>query len=443
MAALAALKGWTSQQKHVVSASYLGWTLDAFDFFLMVFVIKDVAHEFGAEREAVALAITLTLAFRALGAFVFGRLADRFGRRPVLMFDVALYSVLGFATAFAPNLIAFLVIRALFGIAMGGEWGIGASLTMESVKPEARGFVSGLLQSGYPTGYLLASIVYALFYAQIGWRGLFMIGIIPALLILYIRKNVPESPGWKRDVASSTLGAPELAVAALYLVSIGSWVFLPAGPLRYAVLALPVLGVLYGFRKHWMLALYAVLLMTAFNFFSHGTQDIYPTFLQVQHKFDPHTVGAIAVIYNIGAILGGLLFGSLSQSFGRRRTMICAALLALPAIWLWAYSETAAMLALGAFFVQVFVQGAWGVVPAHLNELSPPESRGTFPGTVYQLGNFIASSNAVLQTKIAASQHGNYSVALASVAVAAACAIALLAAIGREARHADLQAAAT
>src|ERR1700759_814773 len=203
-----ALKGWTSAQKHVVAASYLGWTLDAFDFFLMVFVIKDVAHSFGAGKDDIAWALTLTLALRPVGAFIFGRLADRFGRRPVLMADVALYSVLGFATAFSPNLIFFLVVRALFGIAMGGEWGTGASLTMETVKPEARGFVSGLLQSGYPTGYLLASIVYRNFYEPLGsltgmapWRSLFLVGVIPALLILYIRRNVPESPGWSVEHA--------------------------------------------------------------------------------------------------------------------------------------------------------------------------------------------------------------------------------------------------
>jgi len=392
------LKGWTSQQKHTVAASYLGWTLDAFDFFLMVFVIKDVAKEFGVDREAVALAITLTLAFRAFGAFIFGRLADRFGRRPILMLDVALYSVLGFSTAFAPNLTAFLIIRALFGIAMGGEWGIGASLTMETVKPEARGFVSGLLQSGYPSGYLLASIVYGLAYTSIGWRGLFMVSLVPALLVFYIRSGVAESPAWKPEHAKTGT----------------------------------VMNVL---RRDWKIALYAILLMTAFNFFSHGTQDLYPTFLQVQHKFTPHVVGMIAVTYNIGAMLGGLTFGFLSQSLGRRRTIIVAALLALPMVYLWAFSETAVMLAVGAFLVQFFVQGAWGVIPAHLNELSPADARGTFPGTVYQLGNFIASSNAVLQTRIAESNGGNYSIALASVAVAAALAIVVLTLMGREARH--------
>ncbi|HEY2885417.1 MAG TPA: MFS transporter [Rhizomicrobium sp.] len=396
-----ALKGWSSAQKHVVAASYLGWTLDAFDFFLLVFVIKDVAGEFGTAVSSIALAVTLTLALRPVGAFIFGRLADRFGRRPILMLDVALYSVLGFATAFAPNLTAFLIIRALFGVAMGGEWGIGASLTMETVKPEARGMVSGLLQSGYPSGYLIASVAFALLYPHIGWRGMFMIGILPALLILYIRRSVPESPGWNRERTS----------------------------------AATILNVL---ARHWQLALYAILLMTAFNFFSHGTQDLYPTFLQKQHHFAPATVGTIAVLYNIGAILGGLSFGAFSQSFGRRRTMMLCALFALPAIWLWAFSQTALLLAVGAFLVQFFVQGAWGVVPAHLNELSPPEARGTFPGTVYQLGNFIASYNAVLQAKIAESHGNNYSLALSGVAIAAALAVMVLAFLGREAREIDM-----
>jgi SHS family lactate transporter-like MFS transporter len=398
-----AFKGWTSAQKHVVLASYLGWTLDAFDFFLMVFVIKDVAHEFGAGKSDIAWATVLTLALRPLGAFLFGRLADRFGRRPVLMADVALYSMLGFATAFSPNLIFFLVVRALFGVAMGGEWGTGASLTMETVKPEARGLVSGLLQSGYPTGYLLASIVYRNFYSVLHWRGMFMVGIIPALLILYIRRHVPESPGWSTQHAKT--------------------------------------GTVFNVMKtHWKLALYAVVLMTAFNFFSHGTQDAYPTFLQVQHHFDVQTTGNIAIIYNIGAILGGWIFGLWSQSFGRRRTIIVASLLAIPVAYLWAYAETAALLALGAFLMQFFVQGAWGVIPAHLNELSPADARGTFPGTVYQLGNFIASYNLVLQTKIAAQHNENYSLALFGVAVAAAVVIVVLTALGREAKDVNLNA---
>src|SRR3954467_13055535 len=375
----------------------------------MVFVIKDVAAAFDVEKSTVAWATTLTLAFRPVGAFVLGRLADRFGRRPVLMADVALYSLLGFLTAFSPSLITFLIIRAVFGVAMGGEWGIGASLTMESIKPEARGIVSGLLQSGYPTGYLLASVVYRNFYEPLGaltglapWRSLFLVGIVPALLILYIRRHVPESPGWSTEHARTGT----------------------------------VLNVL---RRHWQLAIYAIVLLTAFNFFSHGTQDAYPTFLQVQHHFDVHTTGNIAIVYNIGAILGGLTFGFFSQSFGRRRAIVVAALFAIPVTYLWAFSQTAAMLAFGAFLMQFFVQGAWGVIPAHLNELSPPDARGTFPGTVYQLGNFIASYNLVLQTQIAARMQEYYSFALACVAIAAALSIAVLTALGREARHVDMR----
>ncbi|MFO1465899.1 MAG: MFS transporter [Steroidobacteraceae bacterium] len=391
-----ALRGWTSTQKNVVLASYLGWTLDAFDFFLLVFVLKDIAAEFAVGRKTVAAAITLTLAFRPLGALLFGRLADRFGRKPVLMLDVALYSFLGFTTAFAPDLWTFLVIRALFGIAMGGEWGIGASLTMESVRPDARGVVSGLLQSGYPTGYLLASATYALLFPLVGWRGLFMVGALPALLVIYIRRSVPESPAWNRDTAS-----------------------------RSRIFSL--------LRSHWKIALYTTLLMTAFNFFSHGTQDIYPTFLQVHHGFDARQTGTIAVIYNLGAILGGWVFGAWSQTLGRRRTIVVAAILSLPAAYLWAYSGTMAALATGAFLMQACVQGAWGVIPAHLNEISPPEARATFPGTIYQLGNLIASSNAVLQIALA-ERNGDYPFALVSIAVTAAISIATLAALGHEAR---------
>ena len=398
---LQALQGWSPVQKKVVVASFLGWMLDAFDFFLLVFVLTDVAKEFGVGRESVALAITLTLALRPLGAFVFGRLADRFGRRPILMFDVGLYSILGFATAFAPNLIVFLVLRALFGVAMGGEWGIGASLTMETVKPESRGLVSGILQSGYPTGYLIASVVYAELYDVIGWRGMFMLSLVPAVLVLYIRRHVPESPGWTPARARSK----------------------------------PVLATL---REHWKLAVYAILLMTAFNFFSHGTQDLYPTFLRVQHGFDAHTAGTIAIIYNIGAILGGWTFGIWSQRFGRRRTIVIAALLSIPVTYLWAFSTTFTMLAIGAFLIQFFVQGAWGVIPVHLNELSPANVRATFPGTVYQLGNLIASSNAVIQTSIAARHGDNYASALAGVAVVAAVVIAILTSIGREARDVQM-----
>src|SRR5450756_1726592 len=193
--------GWSSTQRKVVLACYLGWTLDAFDFFLLVFVLKDIAAEFHTEIGNVTIAILLTLAMRPIGAFLFGCAADRYGRRPTLMVDVVLYSLLEFASGFAPTLTVLIVLRALYGIAMGGEWGVGASLTMETIPLHARGFVSGLLQSGYPTGYFIASIVYGALFPIIGWRGMFMVGVIPALLVLYIRRNVPESPSWSKESA--------------------------------------------------------------------------------------------------------------------------------------------------------------------------------------------------------------------------------------------------
>jgi SHS family lactate transporter-like MFS transporter len=393
---IAALSGWTREQKHVVAASFLGWALDAFDFFLLVFVLKDIAQDFNTKITDVTFAIFLTLAMRPVGAFLFGRAADRWGRRPTLMVDVLLYSIIEFASGFSPNLTILLVLRALYGVAMGGEWGVGASLTMESIPPHARGFVSGLLQSGYPAGCFLASIVYGLLFPIIGWRGMFMVGVIPALVVLYIRRSVPESPSWTPTRAQSN--------------------------------TLTIL------KSHWRLGIYAIVLMTAFNFFSHGTQDLYPTFLQVEHGLAPRDVGLIAVVYNTGAILGGILFGSLSERFGRRRVIVAAALLSLPVLPLWAFSTNPVWLAVGAFLMQVTVQGAWGVIPAHLNELSPDEVRGTFPGFVYQLGNLIASVNATLQAGIATRYGGNYGIALALVAGTVAVMIAILTALGVEAK---------
>jgi len=394
---IAGFTEWTREQRSVVIASFLGWTLDAFDFFLLVFVLKDIAQEFNTAISEVTFAILLTLVMRPIDAFLFGRAADRWGRRPTLMVDVLLYSFIEFASGFSPSLTVLLVLRALYGVAMGGEWGVGASLTMESIPPHARGFVSGLLQSGYPTGYFLASIVYGLLFPTIGWRGMFMVGVLPALLVLYIRRRVPESPGWDRAAA-----ARSSTVSIL--------------------------------RSHWRLGIYAVVLMAAFNFFSHGTQDLYPTFLQVQHALSPHAVGTIAAIYNVGAILGGILCGSLSERIGRRRMIVIAALFSLPVLPLWAFAASPVLLAMGAFLMQVMVQGAWGVIPAHLNELSPDEARGTFPGLVYQLGNLLASANATIQAGIAMHFGGNYGVALALVAGSVAIIIAVLTSLGVEAK---------
>ncbi|MEO8722094.1 MAG: MFS transporter [Sphingobium sp.] len=377
-----------------VTASLLGWTLDAFDFFLMVFMLKAIAVEFGTDVKSVALGVTLTLAARPFGALFFGWLAEKYGRRPILMIDILLFSVFEFASAFAPSLTALIILRTLFGFAMGGEWGLGASLVMETVPPKVRGIVSGLLQEGYAAGFLLASIAYYFLFDSIGWRGMFMVGLAPALLVILIRLGVRESPVFERRRHE-------------------------ARPNPFAELA-----------RHWKTALYIILLMTAFTFFSHGTQDLYPTFLQSAHQFDTHTTGIIVAIMNVGAITGGIFFGAVSEHIGRRKAIIIAALIALPMIPLWAFSHTAVMLAIGAFMMQVAVQGAWGIVPVHLNELSPAAARSMFPGFAYQAGNFIASINAPLQAGIA-EQHG-YPFAMALIAGIAALVIAVWAGIGPE-----------
>ena len=393
---------WTKEQKNVTIAAYLGWTLDAFDFFLMVFVFKDIANEFHVKIPDVSIAVVLTLAMRPLGALIFGRLADKFGRRPTLMANILLYSILELASGFAPTLGALLVLRALFGVAMGGEWGVGSSLVMESIPAKSRGWVSGLLQAGYPSGYLLASVVFGLFYQYIGWRGMFMVGVLPALLVLYVRRNVSESPAW-------------------------------------AIMAKrPRPGLLKTLGANLKLSAYAIVLMTAFNFFSHGTQDIYPTFLREQHHFDPHTVSLIAITLNIGAIIGGLSFGAISERIGRRKAILIAALIALPVLPLWAFSSGAVALALGAFLMQISVQGAWGVIPVHLNEISPDSIRATFPGLVYQLGNLFAAVNLYLQSRIAAANGDNYGLSLALVAGVVSLVIAGLIMFSPEKRGIDM-----
>ncbi len=399
---LSPLRELTPDQRNAFVAAYLGWTLDAFDFFILVFVLKDVARDFHVTVKTVSEALFLTLAFRPVGALLFGMAADRFGRRIPLLVNVLLYSLIELLSGFAPNLTTFLVLRALFGIAMGGEWGLGASLALESTPVRLRGFLSGVLQQGYPVGYLLATLLYRFALPGHNWRLLFFIGAAPALLSVFIRAKVKESPVWIAQRQAP--GKP------------------PLGRL---------------IRQNIPLFVSMVLLMTAFNFMSHGTQDLYPTFLQVQHHFSPTTVSNIAIVYNLGALAGGIILGSLSQRWGRRRTIICAALLALPVVPLWALSHTAGMLALGAFLMQFFVQGAWGVIPAHLTELSPGLLRGTFTGLAYQLGNLIASRCAPLQTGLAESHGGSYSYGLASVIAVVLIAVAAVTALGREARGVD------
>lgn len=395
----------TPVQRNTFVACFLGWSLDAFDFFILIFCVNALATQFQTKVSAITEAIFFTLAMRPVGAFLFGLMADRFGRRPTLMVDIIAYSVFELASAFAPSLKFFLIMRAFFGIAMGGEWGVGAALAFETMPAEGRGFFSGLLQEGYVVGYLMAALVYGTLFPVVGWRGMFVIGALPAFLVIYIRTKVQESPAWLQGrvsrEAESHLGKDILA-------HLGSFLFL-------------------------------VVLMFAFNSFSHGTQDLYPTFLQKNHQFSPQTVGLIAIIYNIGALLGGILFGTWSERIGRRRAIVIAAILAVPVIPLWAYSHTVPMLALGGFLMQFMVQGAWGVIPAHLNELSPPAVRATFPGFAYQLGNFLSSRNAVIQAKLVEHRYnGSYPPVLAWTVVIVASLVAIVTWSGRERRGADL-----
>src|SRR3569623_382902 len=301
----------TRPQKTAIWASYLGWMLDAFDFFLMVFMLKAISEEFGASVEQVSEALFLPLAARPLGALVFGWLGDRFGRRPVLMVVIALFSAMSGLSGLAGSLPQLRLIRACFGFAMGGEWGLGASLVMETIPVKSRGIVSGLLQAGYSTGYLLASLVYYLFFDAIGWRAMFFIGIVPALFVLFVRSHVEESPTFTARLRE-------------------------ARPNVFAVLA-----------QHWKLALYLIVLMTGMNFLSHGTQALYPTFLQTQHGFDTHMSGPLVMILNVGSIVGSLGFGTLSEWLGRRRTLALASVIVLPVIPLWAYGGSLVPLSAG------------------------------------------------------------------------------------------------
>ncbi|MBP0554005.1 sialate:H+ symport family MFS transporter [Mycobacterium tuberculosis] len=396
----------TGDQRNAFMASFLGWTMDAFDYFLVVLVYADIATTFHHTKTDVAFLTTATLAMRPVGALLFGLWADRVGRRVPLMVDVSFYSVIGFLCAFAPNFTVLVILRLLYGIGMGGEWGLGAALSMEKVPAERRGVFSGLLQEGYAFGYLLASVAALVVMNWLGlsWRWLFGLSIIPALISLIIRYRVKESEVW--EAAQDRMRLTKTRIRDV----LGN----PAIVRRFV---------------------YLVLLMTAFNWMSHGTQDVYPTFLTAttDHGAGLSSLTArwIVVIYNIGAIIGGLAFGTLSQRFSRRYTIVFCAALGLPIVPLFAYSRTAAMLCLGSFLMQAFVQGAWGVIPAHLTEMSPDAIRGVYPGVTYQLGNLLAAFNLPIQERLAES-HG-YPFALAATIVPVLLVVAVLTAIGKDA----------
>jgi MFS transporter, SHS family, lactate transporter len=448
-------------QRNALLASFLGWTLDAFDFFIVVMVLTEIAKDFNHTNAEMAFTLSVTLAFRPVGAFVFGLLADRYGRRIPLMVDVVFYSVIEIASGLAPNYTAFLILRALFGIGMGGEWGVGASLAMEAVPSRWRGILSGILQEGYAIGYLMASLAYLFVFPLFGWRAMFFIGGAPAILAWFIRRKVKESDVWektrRRDWSKLWLavrshlriyvlisGSFALVDLALMVMSGRAGFTLPrfisrSGSHPGQACAVFVIAMLIVFMAdvtwrvaegHRKLFFYLVALMTMMNFVAHGTQDMYPTFLKVHRGLSSGLTAIVTIIANLGAIAGGIICGFISDRIGRRRGIVLPLLLAILAIPLWAYAPTMVLVMLGAFIMQFMVQGAWGVIPAHITELSPDSVRGFFPGFAYQCGVLFAGSIAFLEALLA--ERMNYANAMAITALTVFSLCILVVALGRE-----------
>ncbi len=351
----------SSDRWHAMGAGFLGWTLDAFDFFVVIFLFDTLSEHFHVPKRDLVLSVTATLAMRPVGALLFGMMADRYGRRRPLMANVLFFSAIELLCGFAPNFTVFFILRMLFGIGMGGEWGVGASLAMEHAPVRWRGVLSGILQSGYSIGYLLAAFAARVVLPNWGWRAMFWVGGIPALLALYIRTKVPESEAWKVHRVARTLDGPRIA-----------W-------------------------QHKKLSLYLIVLMFLMNCFSHGTQDLYPDFLKHGHGIAANTVAYVTMFYNVGAVTGAVIFGLLSERLGRRYSMLAAMAVSLAIIPAWAFGSTLTILAVGAFIMQMGVQGAWGIIPVHLNELSPPAVRGLLPGFTYQIGILFAASTPTIE----------------------------------------------
>ncbi|MFI4983007.1 MAG: MFS transporter, partial [Nevskiales bacterium] len=364
--------------------------------FILVMVLDAVAKDFGRARPEIALTLTASLAMRPLGALLFGIMADRYGRRLPLILDLIFYSIIEVLSGLAPNYRTFLILRLLFGIGMGGEWGVGASLAMESVPPKWRGVLSGLLQEGYALGYLLAAVAYFVVFPRFGWRAMFFIGGLPALLSLFVRARVKESDAWQEH---------RMADWTSYTRAIAA---------------------------NWRRFVYLVALMAMMNMISHGTQDMYPTFLQHQRQFTPQDTALVTIVAMLGAVAGGVLCGWLSDRIGRRRAMVSAALTGVLIVPLWVFAPSTPLIVLGAFLMQFMVQGAWGVIPAHLNELSPGALRGFFPGFAYQLGVLIASSITYLEAVLG--EHFTYAQAMGLLAAAVLLADALVIGLGPEAK---------
>lgn len=422
MSFLDPVRALTPGQRRTFGACFLAWTLDASDFFILTFCRTALAGDFHVTPTESTKALFWTLAMRPVGALLFGLLAERIGRKPTLLLNVLCFTLFGVASAFAPTFGMFLFLRALFGIAMGGEWGVGAALALESLPAKGRGFFSGLLQEGYVTGNLVAAALFGMIFPHLhgagyltNWRVMFCLSAVPSLFVFLLLFRVDESPVW---------------LAARQARSVDRTAAAPIGS-RWALLS-----------QHLPLFIMLILLMTTFASFSHGTQDVYPTFLQRDHKLSPGTTSWVSVAGNIGAFLGGISFGALSERWGRRRAIITAALLAIPMIPLWAWSHTVLMLAAGGLLMQFMVQGAWGVVPAYLNEMSPSAVRAIVPGLTYQLGNLIASWNSHVQESAAKAYYNERlgPVLAWTVLIVAVC-MAVVASLARERRGMDLSGA--
>jgi len=373
-----------ANSRNALIASVLGWTLDSFDYFILTFVLAKIGTEFHHSIVDMTWAITGSLLARPVGALIFGLMADRYGRRLPLIIDLVFFSVFEVLCGLAPGFRSFLILRLLFGVGMGGEWGVGASLAMESVPAKWRGMLSGLLQEGYSAGYLLAAIAFWTIFPRWGWRPMFFIGGLPALLALFVRAKVKESDAWKSE-ATAKMSWSEYWRAVV---------------------------------THWKRFAYLTLMIAVLAMMSHGTQDFYPTFLQIQHRFSPQATAIITAISMVGAIIGGIIVGLFSDHYGRRRAMVTSALLGILVIPLWMFgSPTVALAATGAFVMQFMVQGAWAVVPAHINELSPGALRGFFPGFAYQLGVLIAAPSGTIEAAVG--HHFTYAQAMGGFAAVA------------------------
>ena len=367
----------SANARNAVAAGFLGWTIDAFDFFVLVFCVSAIAKEFGRSIPAIALTITASLMTRPIGAFIFGLLADRYGRRIILISNILFYSAMEIASGLAGSYEIFFALRLLYGVGMGGNWGVGASLAMESAPPKWRGVLSGLLQEGYAVGNILAATAYFFIFPHWGWRAMFFVGAAPALVTILLCLYVEEPQAWHESRTDWTT-------------------------YRKAIF------------QNLPLFLYLICLMSMMNFISHGTQDLYPTFLQRARGFNVSTTSIISIISMTGALGGGLVFGHISDRRGRRKTMVTAALLGVLTIPLWVLAPSKPLIIVGAFAMQFMVQGAWGVIPAHINELSPPQLRGFFPGLAYQCGVLIASSISYIEAVFG--EHFSYQVSMGTLA---------------------------